>query len=138
MTTEGTVVIDRGDIEKGQNVWQSLGGMECGSIWGHGSYVAPDWTADWLHREALFILNEWATGDFGSSYDQLKPEQQMQLQGRLQTVLRTNTFDPATQTIAVDPIRARAFEDSQKHYADIFGNGHAAYAIPKGALTDPE
>lgn len=73
VTTSGTVVIDRGDIEKGQNVWQSLGGMECGSIWGHGSYVAPDWTADWLHREAVFLLNEWAKGDFGSSYDQLKP-----------------------------------------------------------------
>jgi len=57
--------------------------MECGSIWGHGSYVAPDWTADWLHREAVFILNEWARTDFDSSYEQLKPEQQMQLQGRL-------------------------------------------------------
>lgn len=138
VTREGTVVIDRGDIEKGQNVWQSLGGMECGSIWGHGSYVAPDWTADWLHREAVFILGEWAKGDFGSSYDQLKPEQQMQLQGRLQTVLRTNTFDPATQTITIDPVRARAFEDNRKHYADIFGNGHVGYAIPRGALTDPE
>ena len=37
-----------------------LGGMQVGSIWGHGSYVAPDWTADWLHREAVFILNHWA------------------------------------------------------------------------------
>jgi len=83
VTTDGTLVIDRSDIEKGQNVWQSLGGMECGSIWGHGSYVAPDWTADWLHREAVFILNEWARTDFDSSYEQLKPEQQMQLQGRL-------------------------------------------------------
>jgi nitric oxide reductase subunit B len=32
--------------------------MEIGSIWGHGSYVAPDWTADWLHREAY--LGGWA------------------------------------------------------------------------------
>ncbi len=53
-TTEGVVVIDRGVITEGQNVWQAMGGMEIGSIWGHGSYVAPDWTADWLHREAVF------------------------------------------------------------------------------------
>lgn len=32
-------------IRTGQNVWQSLGGMEIGSIWGHGAYVAPDWSA---------------------------------------------------------------------------------------------
>ena len=45
-------------IFDGQNVWQAMGGMQIGSIWGHGSYVAPDWTADYLHREALFILND--------------------------------------------------------------------------------
>jgi len=42
VTTEGTVLIDNGQIESGQNIWQSMGGMEVGSIWGHGSYVAPD------------------------------------------------------------------------------------------------
>src|SRR3954464_13503611 len=28
-------------------------GMQLGSIWGHGGYVAPDWSADWLYREAV-------------------------------------------------------------------------------------
>ncbi len=83
MTTDGTVVIDAGEIEAGQNVWQSLGGMEVGSIWGHGSYVAPDWTADWLHREAMFILDRWATDDFGKPFEELDTEQQAQLSGRL-------------------------------------------------------
>jgi nitric oxide reductase subunit B len=50
ITTDGRIVIDSGEIQAGQNVWQTLGGMEVGSVWGHGSYVAPDWTADWLHR----------------------------------------------------------------------------------------
>ena len=66
VTTTGEVVIDKGEIQAGQNVWQSLGGMEVGSVWGHGSYVAPDWTADWLHREATFILDDWANAEFGS------------------------------------------------------------------------
>ncbi len=60
VTTDGQTLIDTGEITAGQNVWQSLGGMEVGSVWGHGSYVAPDWTADWLHREAVFILDRWA------------------------------------------------------------------------------
>jgi nitric oxide reductase subunit B len=58
VTTEGEAVATDGDVARGQNVWQSMGGMEIGSIWGHGSYVAPDWTADWLHREAY--LGGWA------------------------------------------------------------------------------
>src|SRR6187397_2346560 len=65
VTTSGESVIDAGEIAKGQNVWQSLGGMEVGSIWGHGSYVAPDWTADYLHRESLFILDDVSRKEFG-------------------------------------------------------------------------
>ena len=37
VTTDGRTVIDSGEIEAGQNVWQALGGMEVGSVWGHGS-----------------------------------------------------------------------------------------------------
>src|SRR5208337_3980280 len=70
---DGKVVIPSGDIGKGQNVWQAMGGMEVGSIWGHGSYVAPDWSADWLHRECVFILNEWAKANtnFQKEYAQI-------------------------------------------------------------------
>ena len=53
VTESGRVVYTRADIEQGRQVWQSIGGQQLGSIWGHGSYVAPDWSADWLHREAV-------------------------------------------------------------------------------------
>ena len=95
VTTDGQIVIDTGEIQAGQNVWQSLGGMEVGSIWGHGSYVAPDWTADWLHRESMFILDRWANTDFSAGFDDLNEEQQGQLSGRLTAMMRTNTYDPA-------------------------------------------
>src|SRR5579885_3835095 len=75
ISTDGQVIVAEGDIAKGQNVWQALGGMEVGSIWGHGSYVAPDWTADWLHRECVFVLNEWAGTTYQKEYDRIEPEQ---------------------------------------------------------------
>src|SRR6185369_8603552 len=109
-----------GEIAAGQNVWQSLGGMELGSVWGHGSYVAPDWTADWLHREAIFIVDRWASADFGKRYETLNGEQQAQLSGRLATLMRTNTYDPTAQTVTIDPIRAEAFESNLAHYSDVF------------------
>ena len=50
----GNIVLFTGaDIRDGRNIWQSIGGQEVGTVWGHGSYVAPDWSADWLHREAV-------------------------------------------------------------------------------------
>src|SRR5262245_15759865 len=75
VSTDGAEVIADGDIERGQNVWQAMGGMELGSIWGHGSYVAPDWTADWLHREASNVLEQWSMAESGRPYDQAPVEE---------------------------------------------------------------
>jgi nitric oxide reductase subunit B len=136
VTTEGAVVIGEGEIQAGQNVWQSLGGMEVGSIWGHGSYVAPDWSADWLHRETVFILDYWANDEFKADYNELDGEQQAQLSGRLATFMRTNTFDFDTGTITIVPLRAEAFQANLAHYSDVFANGMTDYAIPVGAVTD--
>ena len=136
--TTGMVVVADGDIGRGQNVWQSLGGMEVGSIWGHGSYVAPDWTADWLHRESTFVLDEWANAEFGKPYAQLSAEDQAKLRGRLEEIYRHNGYDAATDTISIEPVRARAFEACLAHFSDVFMNGNSAYAIPSGSVSTPE
>lgn len=138
VTTTGEILIDEGEISAGQNVWQSLGGMEVGSIWGHGSYVAPDWTADWLHREAVFILNRWSHQDHAREFDQLGEEQQAQLIARLTKQMRTNTFDSAGKSIVIDPVRAEAFHSNVEHYSNVFSKGHADYAIPKDAVSNPD
>ena len=137
VTTGGAVVFGSGEIARGQNVWQSLGGMEVGSIWGHGSYVAPDWTADWLHREAVFVLNEWAGKEYGKACDQLAAEDQARLHGRLQEMYRRNGYDEALHIIRINPVRARAFEANLTHYSDVFMKGNPAYAIPPGTVNDP-
>ena len=59
------------DIKDGQNVWQSMGGQEVGTVWGHGAYVAPDWSADWLHREATWLLDHWAQAEHGKTFGSL-------------------------------------------------------------------
>jgi nitric oxide reductase subunit B len=71
VTSDGQVVAPEGSIRSGQAVWQTLGGMEVGSIWGHGGYVAPDWTADWLHRECELILDDWAHSEHARPYADL-------------------------------------------------------------------
>lgn len=136
VTSDGRTVIPEGEIEAGQNVWQSIGGMELGSVWGHGSYVAPDWSADWLHREAVHVLDEWVRAEGGAGFAALPPDRRAALQARLQLTMRTNGFDAATGVLRIDPARARAFEANAAYYADVFAKGRPEYAIPAGALTD--
>jgi nitric oxide reductase subunit B len=138
LTTDGTLLIDVGEITAGQNVWQSMGGMEVGSVWGHGSYTAPDWTADWLHREAVFILDRWANDEFGKRFAELEAERQGQLSSRLTELFHTNTYDPETKTLTIDRLRAEAFASNVEHYHSVFIDGNVDYAIPAGAISNAD
>src|SRR6516164_11469628 len=51
----GETLFTSEQIRQGQQAWLAAGGQQLGTVWGHGSYVAPDWSADWLHREALAL-----------------------------------------------------------------------------------
>ncbi len=139
----GQVLFTGQDIKDGQNVWQSMGGQEVGTIWGHGSYVAPDWTADWLHRESMYILNHYANDQFGKDYDKIPVDQQARLKVLLQEELRKNTYDPATGILTISPLRAEAIEAVGYHFAGVFGNNPEManlrndYAIPENAIKDP-
>ena len=137
VSEDGRTVFTLDQMQRGRQVWQSMGGQQLGSIWGHGAYVAPDWTADWLHREVSFLLTYWAQRDHGLDYEQLGPEQQAALKARLKQELRTNTYDEATETITVSADRADAIEAVSAHYVALFGDAEALselrekYAIPE-------
>jgi nitric oxide reductase subunit B len=55
VTSDGDVLYTGEQIQLGQQAWPSAGGQQLGTVWGHGAYVAPDWSADWLHREAMTL-----------------------------------------------------------------------------------
>src|SRR5438309_10149846 len=106
ITTEGRLLFTGETIRDGQNVWQSTGGQEIGTIWGHGAYVAPDWSADYLHRQSTIVLDRWARQQAAANYEALPMEQRAALQGRLTEVTRHNSYDAASDTIVLDQDRA--------------------------------
>ncbi|WP_319590185.1 nitric-oxide reductase large subunit [uncultured Draconibacterium sp.] len=142
ITPDGSVLFTSADIKDGQNVWQSMGGQEVGTIWGHGAYKAPDWTADWLHKEALFILDTWSLVEFSQSYDDLEDEKQALLQKRLQNELRKNTYDVASKSLVISKVRAEAIKSNSAHYSGLFMSDpeladlREAYAIPPNSIKD--
>jgi nitric oxide reductase subunit B len=140
---DGTVLFTGQDIKDGQNIWQSLGGQEIGTVWGHGAYQAPDWSADWLHREALFILDRLSMQQDGVPYENLSDERKAFLKVTLQKELRKNTYDPATGVLTVSALRAEAFASNSKFYTGLFTNDPSlaglreAYSIPENSIKDP-
>ena len=117
---DGEILFTKEDIERGQNVWQALGGMQQGSIWGHGSYLAPDWSADWLHREALALieLKLGAHSAQDSLNSKVSPKEIHQIS--VQAEMRTNTYNNDTQSISLSTERAAAVKTVAAHYKQIF------------------
>jgi nitric oxide reductase subunit B len=136
-TSSGRFLFTGSSITDGQGVWQSIGEQEIGTVWGHGAYLAPDWTADWLHRESLFLLERWAQQEGAVNFAAIDADRQAALEARLVRVMRTNTYDPVARHIVISDDQAAAFDMLAGHYADIFSRGRKEYAIPAGALTDP-
>lgn len=144
VTPDQQTVFTGEEIKDGQNIWQSMGGQEVGSVWGHGAYVAPDWTADWLHRESLFILNKHANKEFHKEYNALNQEQQAVLKIRLQKDVRKNSYDTKTRITTISQDRAEAIAYLSAYYKGLFMDDpqfdklRNDYAIPKMSIKDPE
>ena len=119
-----------------------MGGQELGTVWGHGAYQAPDWSADWLHKEAVFMLNALAQKSEGVSFDQLSEEKQASLKVTLQRELRKNTYNTSTGVLTVSDLRAEAIAANSKFYGSLFTNDPAlaklrdSYSIPENSLKD--
>jgi nitric oxide reductase subunit B len=139
----GELIASADDILTGQQAWQSMGGQQVGSIWGHGAYQAPDWSADWLHRECVALLELWSERDYGQGYDQLAAEPAAGLRERLRGELRKNSFDPRSGALVLSADRLAALRATAAHYKGLFGGDPAwaelreSYALKKVSVAEP-
>ncbi|MBI5504339.1 MAG: nitric-oxide reductase large subunit [Deltaproteobacteria bacterium] len=143
VTESGRTLMTSEQILDGQQVWQSIGGQQIGSIWGHGAYQAPDWSADWLHREAIALLEVWSHRDHGVALAELTTEQRGALELRLRRELRGNHVDAQTGVLVVSDARAEAMRANADYYSALFGGDPSldglrkSYALHDDAITDP-
>ena len=134
VTTDGEVLYTGEQIQLGQQAWMAAGGQQLGTVWGHGSYVAPDWSADWLHREAVALQGIREAGARLSDADKAAVE------ARVRTEMRRNTYDESTGKVTVSKERAQAIRDVAAHYEGLFGTDpkletlRDQYAMTEGAL----
>ncbi|TXH66512.1 MAG: nitric-oxide reductase large subunit [Lysobacteraceae bacterium] len=140
---DGATILTRADIERGRQVWQSIGGHQLGSIWGHGALVAPDWTADWLHRETMAWLDLRARAAGAQNYDTMSAGERAKLQAELQPLIRANTYDGASGEIRISAERAQAIGQVVAHYDSLFSDDPATqplretYAMRENTVPDP-
>lgn len=141
-TEAGEVLYTKEDILDGQVVWQSIGGQQIGSVWGHGAYQAPDWTADWLHRELVNYRKIYSNKFFGKSLENLSASESAILKEKTLEEFRKSKLKDGV--VYLSEVRVLAFLETQKYYMKLFGEDLAlkptreAYAIHENVLPSME
>ncbi|MFG2250138.1 nitric-oxide reductase large subunit [Spirillospora sp. NPDC048823] len=123
VSAAGETVFTHADVMAGQDVFLKNGLMEYGSIFGHGGYLGPDFTADYLHRAALLV-----NGSHGGTDTPLE---------RTIKDFRTNTYDEKSGTLTISDAQAAAFSALTQHYAGFFGQPQGKTGLRPDAITDP-
>ncbi len=144
VTASGDKLFTKDDILDGQTAWQSVGGMQLGSVWGHGAYQAPDWSADWLHREVVAWLDLAAQEKHGKAWAQLDAADREALRYQAQLEYRGNDVDRATGTLTLSARRAEAMRQTADYYGRLFSADPAlqgtreSYAMKEDTLPSAE
>ena len=125
VSPSGAIVFTAEDITAGQKLFLARGLMEYGSIVGHGGYLGPDFTADYLRRSAIFVDNELRSRGVTDPHAEMIKE------------FRTNRYDEATRTLTLTDSQVRAFEANRQHYADFFGENSTKNGLVPHVVTDP-
>ena len=142
VTADGKLLFTGEQIRHGQQAWLAAGGQQLGTVWGHGAYVAPDWSADWLHREATELRALRLKSRAGA----LPPtmEQSAAVEVLLKDEMRRNTYDTIDSRITVSPERGQAIRAVESHYEGLFGTDPALdklrdqYAMTTGILPSAD
>lgn len=140
-TAEGDVLFTGEQIQRGQQAWMAAGGQQLGTVWGHGSYVAPDWSADWLHREAV-ALQKIRAARHGGSQGLGDDDAKAVVEAQVRSEMRLNTYDEASGAVKVSSERAQAIREVASHYEALFGSDASLaalreqYAMVDGALPE--
>ena len=140
-TPSGDTVFTAGDVHEGQDYYFSRGGQHIGTIWGHGSYLAPDWSADFLHRMGLFIagrhygLGPEQAGRFTQKeFEDLDHATRARLSALVQDEIRTNRYDAGSGELGFTPYQAEAFQALTAYYTELFQNGNERMGLQPGIV----
>lgn len=135
---DGQTLFTRADVESGQAVFLRYGLMNNGTIWGHGAYLGPDFSADALHRIGTDSADALAKAQFGSPLARLDAAQRAAIEGQVAALLKENRYDPTSDTLTLTAPETQAWRQQQEHWTEYFDDPANNNGLKAKLITDPE
>ena len=133
----GGVVFTADDVIAGQQVFLKHGLMDNGTIWGHGGYLGPDFSAQSLHILALDLADRIARERLSRGYTDLTPEERAAVDGAVALDLKANRYDQASGTLALPTGAAESFKKQIEYWRRYFGEPERNGGLAREAVSDP-
>ncbi|MEO7064849.1 MAG: cbb3-type cytochrome c oxidase subunit I, partial [Dokdonella sp.] len=134
---QGQTLYTGDDIRAGQAVFLKYGLMDNGSIWGHGAYLGPDYSAEALHRIGMDASDGVAHSQYGRPLAELDGGQQAAVHAQVAVALKTNRYDAATDTLQLTPAEAQAWNQQIAYWTDYFQHPATNGGLKPGVVSDP-
>jgi len=145
VTQNGQVLFSEKDVIDGQNYFYSRGGQHMGSIWGHGAYLAPDWSADYLHRMGLFVAArhlgktpQEAAAFTQNDLERLDAPTRAQVTAHATEEQKTNRYDEATGRLTFTAFQSEAHASLTGYYTDLFKQGNSRMGLQANIVSSDE
>lgn len=131
----GAVVFSKADIQRGQEVFLKYGLMDNGSIWGHGGYLGPDFSASYLHNLALHLAESLAERRYGRPLNELAAEDRTAVEALVRFELKQNRYDPDAGLLTFTDGEVESYRRQLDWWADYFSEPSGNGGLPRKFLT---
>lgn len=137
LDAQGLNLFTGDDISEGQAIFLKYGLMNNGSIWGHGAYLGPDYSAEALHRIGEDIATDIARQQYQKPLTELTPRQTAAVYAQTAVELKTNHYDAASATLCLTEPETSAYRKQIAYWTDYFLNPERNGGLKRGLISDP-
>ncbi len=133
--SQGRLLFGKNEILAGQSVFLKYGLMNNGSIWGHGAYIGPDFSAQYLHNLSNDFAQYIAQKRFQKTFDQLDDEERAIVKTVTQQILKKNRFDKATSTLIYTEEESDSYKRQINWWLEYFSSPTKNGGLPANFIV---
>ena len=137
VSSSGETLLTGQDIMSGQEVFLKYGLMENGTVWGHGAYLGPDFSAAYLHTLGVDAAEAQSQKLFGRPMNQLTRGEQGTVEEEVRLLLKQNRYDPASKTLVFTGPEAASYQKQITNWAGYFSRPALNGGLKKKYISDP-
>jgi len=134
----GETIFTRDDILAGQEVFLKYGLMENGTIWGHGAYLGPDFSAEYLHALAMDANEHLAKQYYNRNFSELTSTERAAVGGEVQQLLKQNRYNSGTGALVYTPPEIASFQKQIANWTEYFSQPTLNRGLLIKHIKDPK